>query len=297
MRKSLLAASALVGVALLASSAADAKKATYVTVAPPAGAVSVSAFGINDDNIIAGTYRDSNNLAHGFYGPPDGSNYTTFDFAGDGTSGTQPRAILNDGTITGIGLGGAFNFGEEWVRNPDGTFKTLHKKKLVFDGVVQGGNDRDKFVGDYINSSGVRTGFLGKNGHYLSDITLDIKGITSTDPRQINDHGIVGGSYIDSGGIQHGFILDGSNLTTFDYPGAIGVTAPEGINNKNQVTGLWQDSSATRHGFLFDSATGDFTEIGPNDGDAHEAWGINNKGMISGDSSGLAYPGSIARTK
>lgn len=287
MRKSLLAGSALVCAALLATSAAEARKATYVMVVSPTGATSTSAFGINDNNIIAGSYTDSAGIQHGFYGPPDGSDYTTFDFAGDGNSGTQPRGILNDGTINGIGLGGGFVYGEEFVRLPDGTFKTVHKKKLNFDGVLQGGNDSGMSAGDYIDSDGARVGYLEKGGKYKSAVTLKIKGITSTDPRQINNHGVVGGSYIDSTGIQHGFILDGKKLTSFDYPGAVGVTAPEGINDKGQVTGLWQDSGGIRHGFLYNSTTSDFSEIGPDDGSAHEAWGINNAGMISGDSSNL----------
>jgi hypothetical protein len=286
MRKTLMAASALVGVALLASSAAEARKVTYIAVVPPPGAASVSAFSINDNNIIAGTYTDTGGLRHGFFGPLDGSNYTTFDFAGDGTTGTQPRAILNDGTITGIGLGGGFQFGEEFVRTPAGKFKVLKNGKLVLDGVVQGGNDADQFAGDYVNSKGIRTGFMGANAKYKSDIKLKLKKITSTDPRQINNHGVIGGSYIDSGGVQHGFVLDGKKLTTFDYPDAIGVTAPEGINDSGVVTGLWQDSGANRHGFTYDSTTGNFTSItGPNDGStAQEAWGINNAGLVAGDS-------------
>ena len=286
MRKLLLAASALVGVAVLASSAAEARKVTYIAVIPPAGATSVAAFSINDNNIIAGDYTDSAGVTHGFFGPLDGSNYTTFDFAGDGTTGTQPRAILNDGTINGIGLGGSFQFGEEFVRTPAGKFKVLKVAKQPLDGVVQGGNDADQFVGDYVSSAGPRVGFMGANGKYQSDVKLRIKNIIQTSPRQINNQGVIGGSYVDSGGIQHGFVLDGKKITSFDYPDAVGVTAPEGINDAGVVTGLWQDTSGNRHGFLYDSTTGDFTAItGPNDGStAQEAWGINNAGLVAGDS-------------
>ena len=81
MRKFLLGASALVGIALLANTAAEAR-ATYVPIAFPKGAVTVLPFGINDNNIVAGGYTDSGGILHGFYGPPDGSNYTTFDMSG-----------------------------------------------------------------------------------------------------------------------------------------------------------------------------------------------------------------------
>src|SRR5689334_8894261 len=116
MKKSLLAASALVSVALLVSSAEAA--ATYVPIALPKGAVTVLPFSINDNNIIAGGYTDSGGLLHGFYGPPDGSDYTTFNMK----DGSQPEArfIFNDGSITGLALASGFTFGEEFYRSPTG---------------------------------------------------------------------------------------------------------------------------------------------------------------------------------
>src|SRR4051794_13369801 len=70
MRKSLLSASALVCVALLANSAAEAKNTvTYIPVVPPAGAATTVAWGINDHNVIAGSFTDSSGVEHGFYGP------------------------------------------------------------------------------------------------------------------------------------------------------------------------------------------------------------------------------------
>src|ERR1051325_35710 len=98
MRKTLLGASALVSVAMLARSAAHAA-ASYITVAPPAGAVSITVFGINDNNIVAGSYTDSAGTQHGYYGPPDGSHYKTFDLSG--VTGTPPRAILHDTRLAG----------------------------------------------------------------------------------------------------------------------------------------------------------------------------------------------------
>jgi probable HAF family extracellular repeat protein len=289
MRNFLVGASALVGVALLANSAAEA--ATYVPIAFPSGAVTVLPFGINDNNIIAGGYTDSNGTLHGFYGPPDGSNYTTFDFD-DGTT-PEARAILNDGSITGLSLGG-FVFGEEFYRSPTGKIKILKDPAgNVQDGVAQGGNDAGLYVGDYLDTDGTtRLGFEGKAGKYKADFTLPgVQGVTSTNPRQINNNGVVAGGYIDSTGVQHGFVLDGTNLTSFDAPGSVGVTTAEGINDKGQVSGLYTDSGGSRHAFLYDVSTGTFTAIDPGDGStAQEAWGINNKGLIVFDTGSGAAP-------
>lgn len=294
MGKFLLGASALVGVALLACSAAEAKgtKATYVPIAPPSGAVTVLPFGINDDNIVAGGYTDSSGILHGFYGPPDGSNYTIFDMS-DGST-PEARGIRNDGSITGLALISGFTFGEEFYRSPSGKITLLkNKAKAVMDGVAQGGNDDGVYVGDYLDTDGVtRLGFEGKAGKFVSNITLPkVKGVTSTNPRQINNNGVVAGGYIDSTGIQHGFVLDGKKLTSFDAPNSVGVTTAEGINDAGQVAGLYTDSSANRHAFLYDASTGKFTAIDPGNGStAQEAWGINNKGLIVLDTDSGAFP-------
>jgi probable HAF family extracellular repeat protein len=248
-------------------------------------------FGINDDNIVAGSYTDSGGIQHGFYGPPDGSNYTTFDI--NGVTGTQPRAIRNDLSITGLALASGFTFGEEFYRNPTtGKIKILKTPDgTIQDGVAQGGNDAGVYVGDYLDTDGItRLGFEGKAGKFKSNFTLPLKHLTSTNPRQINNNGVVAGGYIGSDGIQHGFVLDGKKLTSFDVPGAVGVTTAEGINDAGQVVGLYTDSAANRHAFEYTVSTGKFISIDPGDGAiSQEAWGINQKGLIVGDTGNGTY--------
>ena len=290
MRNFLWGASALVGVALLANSAAEA--ATYVPIAFPSGAVTVLPFGINDNNIVAGGYTDSGGVLHGFYGPPDGSNYTTFDLT-DGSQ-AEARAIFNDGSITGLSLASGFAFGEEFYRSPTGKIKLLKNPDgNIADGVSQGGNDAGTYVGDYLGTDGVtRLGFEGKAGKYKADFVLKkLEGVTSTNPRQINNHGVVAGGYIDSSGIQHGFVLDGKKLTSFDAPGSVGVTTAEGINDAGQVSVLYTDASGNRHASVYDYPTGNYTAIDPGDGStAQEAWGINNQGLVVFDTDSGAAP-------
>jgi len=289
VKKSLLAASALVGVALFANSAADAK-GTYIPIALPQGAVTVLPFGINDHNIVAGGYTDSGGLLHGFYGPPDGSNYKTFDVS---FGQAEARGIRNDGSITGLALASGFTFGEEYYRSPTGKIKPLKLPDgTLQDGVAQGGNDAGVYVGDYLDTDGVtRLGFKGKAGKYKAQFKLPLKHLTSTNPRQINNNNVVAGGYIGSDGIQHGFVLDGSTLTSFDAPGAVGVTTAEGINDSGEVAGLYTDSSGNRHAFEYIVSTGAFKSIDPGDGSfAQEAWGINNKGMIVLDTNSGAIP-------
>ncbi|HWA89360.1 MAG TPA: hypothetical protein VG889_04955 [Rhizomicrobium sp.] len=289
MRNFLIGASALVAAALLANTAAQAA-ATYVPIAFPNGAVTVLPFSINDNNIVAGGYTDADGTLHGFYGPPDGSNYTTFDLD-DGTT-PEARFIFNDGTITGLSLGG-FTFGEEFYRSPTGKVKILKDPDgNVMDGVVQGGNDNGLFVGDHLDTDGDRLGYEGKKGKYKKAFVLPgLEGLTSTNPRQVNNAGTVAGGYIDSDNNQHGFVLKGKKLITFDAPGASGVTTAEGINDKGQVSGLYADISGNRHAFLYEVSSGTFTTIDPQNGStAQEAWGINNSGLIVGDTDSGTFP-------
>ena len=290
MRNFLIGASALVGAAFLANTAAQAA-VTYVPIALPSGAVTVLPFGINDNNIVAGGYTDADGVLHGFYGPPDGSNYTTFDM----TDGSTPeaRGIRNDGSITGLALGNGFTFGEEFYRSPTGKIKLLKDPNgNVMDGVAQGGNDNGVYVGDHLDTDFVtRLGFEGKSGKYKSDFVLNVQGVTSTNPRQINNHKDVAGGYTGSDGIQHGFVLKGRKLISFDAPNSVGVTTAEGINDAGQVSGLYTDDSGLRHAFLYDVSTGAFTAINPGNGSSsEEAWGINNAGMVVFDTDSGTVP-------
>lgn len=296
MRTSLLSASALVCMTLLANSAAEAKNTvTYIPVVPPAGAASTVAWGINDHNVIAGSFTDSSGVEHGFYGPLDGSNYTTFDFSGTGVTGTEPRAISNDGSITGFAKGSPFIVGQEFFRAPDGTISVIGKKHYpAFDGVVQGINDAGTFVGDYYSKTGIRVGYKAKHGEYRNRLTIpNHADVISTNPRGKNNVGVFTGSFTDTAGGQHGWTLDhDGNFNVLDYPDAgTQYTAPEGINDSGQVSGLWADSSGNRHGFVVDTATDTWTRVDPGDGSTfQQGWGINNAGLIAlNTSNGVSF--------
>jgi uncharacterized membrane protein len=113
--------------AMIAATGLVAHAGTYIPVPMVAGAVSEIVFSINNHNVVAGSYRDSANVEHGFFGPLDGSNWTVFDFPGEGTTGTEARSINDHGAITGIATNPNFKVGEEFYRAPDGTFSVFEK--------------------------------------------------------------------------------------------------------------------------------------------------------------------------
>src|SRR4029079_10985839 len=117
----------------------------------------------------AGSYRDSANVEHGFFGPLDGSNWTTFDAPFDGTTGTEPRYINDHGAITGIALNPKFKVGEEFYRTPNGKFKIFRANGKKLDGIAQGMNDDGTSVGDYVKGDGKTVGYVGGKGRYIAD--------------------------------------------------------------------------------------------------------------------------------
>ena len=64
--------------------------ATVVPVTPAPGAVQTIVFGINRHGEITGSWIDTSNVTHGFFGPLNGT-YTSFDYGGTST-GTAARA-------------------------------------------------------------------------------------------------------------------------------------------------------------------------------------------------------------
>src|SRR4030095_14262876 len=110
-------------VAMFALAQQAAHAAVVIPITPPPDSASAIVFGINDDNVIVGSYRDAAGIEHGFIGPLNGA-YTVFDFGGT-SIGTEPRALANDGSINGFAPDPSFVVGEEFFRLADGTIKPI----------------------------------------------------------------------------------------------------------------------------------------------------------------------------
>ena len=80
-------------------------------------------------------------------------------------------------------------------------------------------------------------------------LPLDYPGAVSTFAFGINPEGDIVGSYIDTGGDEHGFVLRGGAFVTIDYPGATWTEA-WGINPQGDIVGQYGLPDNTVHGFL-----------------------------------------------
>ncbi len=280
MRGYLISSAALA--ALLATALAS-NAATLLPIVPVPGSSSTNVFGINDSNNITGSYISSNDgLEHGYTGPVDGSNYTTID-APAGL--TEPRAISNDGTITGFANNdGTPNDFLPFERGLTGKIKTVvNKKEKPLNYIAQGlANSSDKFAGSFINKSGAVKGYIGRRAEIVTSVKLSIANL-GVAPRGVNSAGDVVGWYYDSNGVQNGFLISGGNAITVDYPDGSEVSSVlEGINDNGIATGQWTDTGGVIHAFTYAISGGTFKAITvPNATVFTQAWGINTAGDVA----------------
>jgi len=273
----------LLGASVFALAAAfQANAATLVTVTPPDGAAATTVFGINDHGVIAGSYVDANGVEHGFFGPLNGT-YTTFDLGGTAT-GTEPRALNDDGDITGFGADPSFTVGTEFLRDSKkGTISIFMKDGVAMDGIAQGIiKKKDMSTGDYIDpNTGVRNGYLAKDGDYQSDVDLGLNAVR-TSPRGMNKKGTLAGLFFDDTGASHGFILHSNGVPQVIDADSSGTTALEGINKKEIVSVQVTDADGNPHSLVYDNNAGTFTTIDIPDGSTlQQAWGVNDRGQIA----------------
>jgi hypothetical protein len=107
------------------------------------------------------------------------------------------------------------------------------------------------------------------------------KGAAETDSYAVNNTGVIAGDYLDSSGTQHGMILDGKKLTTFEAPAGGTVIAGYGINSSNVVAGWYVDANLIDQGFTY--ANGVMTSIFYPKSTGTQANGINDNGWVVGD--------------
>jgi probable HAF family extracellular repeat protein len=112
-------------------------------------------------------------------------------------------------------------------------------------------------------------------GNYVS---FDVPNATLTRPWDVNNLGVIVGTFYDKNGIQHGFMLADGVVTSIDFPGA-GATAALGINDSGQIVG-WYANNGIPRGFLL--SNGSFTTIEVPGAIQTFCHGINNNGDVVG---------------
>lgn len=220
----------------------------YTTLDAPLGAPGgypnhgTWASGISGTNIF-GQYFDANGCGHGFR--LSGTNWTTID---EPAAGAGPGQGTTASRMSGTNL-----------------------------------------VGSYVDASGVNHGFLLAGTNWS---TLDYPGAGTGANQGIfgagqgtSANGIWGtnivGTWIDSGGVLHGYLFDGVNWTPLNNPAA-GNASGEGTTAQDisgtNVVGWYLAASGVHHGYLYNGST--FTDLDDPIGTQNAAYGISGNRMV-----------------
>jgi hypothetical protein len=127
--------------------------------------------------------------------------------------------------------------------DPTGCFPGSGSTATAFYGI----NNNNVAVGWCTSNNGVDVAFsYNKANGKLNQIK--IPGSTGVQATGINDKNVVVGTYFDSAGAQHGFVLAGSQFKKLDLTGATSTVA-WAINNRNWITVYGLDSAGDYHSF------------------------------------------------
>jgi probable HAF family extracellular repeat protein len=130
-------------------------------------------------------------------------------------------------------------------------------------------------VGDFFFGNSFETAFYYKG---TTNYILTVPGSYEGTLIGINSHGQMVGEFDDSKG-GHGFLYDGKNFTTLDFPKSI-YTGAGAINSSGEIVGSYYGTDGIAHGFLY--ANGTFTQLDCPNSSASYASGINSSGEIVG---------------
>src|SRR5277367_6053031 len=109
---------------------------------------------------------------------------------------------------------------------------------------------------------------------------IKVKGAQSTAIFGINNAGVMVGSYVDKGGVRHGFRLTGGKVKKIDDPSGTD-TYCFAINKSGAIVGYYSTSAHGAQASLYEK--GKFTEIGPANATGSQSLGINDHGSINGN--------------
>jgi len=270
----------LLGFLAVLAGAVSASAAVLIPVPAVPNSSATTVFGINDNNVVAGSFIGAKDgLEHSFFGTLDG-NYTTFDV---GTGGSEARDINNRDVIVGFSnsQNGFTSDQPAFERKPNGTILNVTIGGQQLYGDPQGIDNSDgKFAGtrwDQFNHQSVA--FVGRGRQWKHDVRIPAVHQAST-AGGINSTDVVVGSFFQPP--THGYIGSDKTLRVIDYPSADSQgTSLEGINDKGKVVGQWVDSQGNTHSFLLDIDTNTFTDINISGAINVQAWGINSPGAVA----------------
>ena len=237
--------------------------------------------GVNDAGVIAG-YHGSGAAGN----PNQGftlvlpNTFTSENFPG--SAQTQVVGINSAGNTGGfyIDIAGVTH----GFTKVGGTFTTVDAPEGPAFNQILGVNDNGQAAGySSTDPTGVtlQQAFIHSlNGTFTALAGFLPAGTQNNQATDINNSGVVSGFYLDQGGVNHGFLLNGNMLTPLDFAGST-FTQALGLNNQGQVVGDYMDGQGKTHGFVWKNGTFQ-TVDDPLGAGGTTINGINGQGEIVG---------------
>ena len=252
----------------------------YTTIEVPGATVETAPLGINNRGQIVGTARGGGSPDRGFLRDTRGR-VTTIRFPGARSTTAQK---LNDrGQITGY----YSDTTDDPREDPTGFLLDRGRyTRIEVPGALTttavGINNRTQVVGQYVDADGRFHGYVWERGRFT---TIDVPGAVATSLVDINDRGQLLGAYADDQsmgpGTFHGFVWDRGRLRTFDGPAGT-LLLPSDLNNRGQIVGSTITGDTARGFLLARGIDGPFTPIRVPGAPSTFAFGLNDRGQITG---------------
>ncbi|MGO9829714.1 MAG: hypothetical protein ACLPJH_06200 [Myxococcaceae bacterium] len=263
----------------VAFAGSSARAQDFETIQYPAAVTTILNGGPNPEGTSVGGYTDTAGVTHGFKLTAEGK-FTSFD--PPGSAFTTPNFINVEGTIVGgyldaEGISRGFVLkGEEYS-----TVDFPGAAGTILTGISPLGEISGEACDTALCNTTTHSFVLSNKGVFRS---FDPPGAISSSASTVSITGEVVGSYTDSAGNTHGYVLAHGTFSTIDVPGAV-FTFAGGGNAEGDVVGEYATAAGVTGAFLL--SNGAFTTFqapgaGTSSGQGSGASGINIEGTIVG---------------
>jgi hypothetical protein len=226
---------------------------------------------INTSGLVGGDYGTGRNKSVGFFYTPSSGQLVPVPSPAFGEAyvaglNASGQAILDDQTFKKAKAYFVSGSGFSKIKPPDHLLPQAN-----------GINDSGVVVGTACPSDGRYCRAFEVTGKTYADITPP--GASSGGAAFITASGTIGGTYLDSPDVNHGFILSGGVYTTLDYPKAEN-SSPVGIGPQGEIVGNYTDAKGNAQGYIY--VNGRFYSIAVSGYPNTQFNAVNASGTIAG---------------
>lgn len=217
------------------------------------GAIDTFPMSMSNSRILAGYFVDNTNGAHTWGFIRNRGIWTQYkDYRGPKRPGSVTELLgINSNTI------GAGFYKNSYGQNQpfefaDNRYHPLNPPGFI-SAIANGVNLKGIIVGTETVSSGTKQGWLLDSQTYYE---FSYPNASKTEVYDIDYYQQVVGSYVDSSGVTHGFVLTYPTSSSKKYwqsvdePNAAGTTVITSMNNHHSISGWYVDSKGNTNGFV-----------------------------------------------